>query len=148
MFSWSKSRSAFLVGVCDGDTGVGLVNREDWGVVALFGLANCLKKPCWTFVFRPASSSDCSETGSSVRFRFWLDTTALPGAGGGGVDDLVLAVLLRFGVAFSPSVLVRLAAPLVVFSEDCMLSSATALRFREIAMCMKCVEAVIKGKMR
>jgi hypothetical protein len=79
---------------------------------------------------------------------FWLDTTALPGAGGGGVDDLVLAVLLRFGVAFSPSVLVRLAALLVVFSEDCMLSSATALRFREIAMCMKCVEAVIKGKMR
>jgi hypothetical protein len=96
--------------------------------VAVFGLANCLKKPCWTLVFRPASSSDCSLTGSSVRFRFWLDSTALPGAGGGGVDDLVLAVLLRFGVAFSPSGLVMLAALFVVFSDDCMLSSASALR--------------------
>jgi len=113
---------------------VGLVNREDWGVVALFGLANCLKKPCWTLVFRPASSSDCSETGSSVRFRFWLDRTALPGAGGGGVDDLVLAVLLLFGVAFSPSGMVRLVALLVVLSEDCMLSSATALRFLEMGI--------------
>ena len=103
-------------------------------MVAVFGLANCLKKPCWILVFRPASSSDCSLTGSSVRFRFWLDSTALPGAGGGGVDDLVLAVLLRFGVAFSPSGLVMLAVLFVVFSEDCMLSSASALRFLERAI--------------
>ena len=103
-------------------------------MVAVFVLANCLKKPCWTFVFRPASSSDCSLTGSSVRFRFWLESAALPGAGGGGVDDLVLVVFLRFGVAFSPSGLVMLAALFVVLSEDCMLSSATALRFLEIAI--------------
>lgn len=110
------------------------LNREVWGIAALLGLANCLKKPCWTLILRPGSSSECSVTGSSVRFRFWLDTTALPGAGGGGVEDLVLAVLLLFGVSFSPSVLVRPAELLVVLSEDCMFSSATALRFLEIAI--------------
>ncbi|CAG8694511.1 9086_t:CDS:2, partial [Scutellospora calospora] len=63
----------------------------------------------------------------------WLDL-ALPGAGGGGVDDLVLAVRLLFGVAFSPSVLARTVELLVVFKDVCMLSSAAALRLRETAI--------------
>lgn len=68
-----------------------------------FGLANCLKKPFWTFTPLSLSSSDCSVTASRVRFLFWLESAVAPGAGGGGVDDLVLAVFLLLGVSFSPS---------------------------------------------
>lgn len=57
-------------------------------------------------------------TASRVRFLFWLETAALPGAGGGGVDDLVPAVFRLLGVSFSPSKLLLLAVFFVAFNEE------------------------------
>lgn len=106
-------------------------------------LANCLKKPLLTLNSLSWSSSDCSVTASKVRFLFpWLDAVvATLDVGGGGVDDLVLPVLLLFGVCllFASSGLAMEA--FVVFNAVvqvvCLLggaSSATALRFLETAI--------------
>jgi hypothetical protein len=83
-------------------------------------------------------------TASRVRFRFWLETAVTPGAGGGGVDDLVLAVFLLLGVSFSPSNVVWLAALFVAFNWElhvvCLLAgSAVSAHLRFLEATMMCV---------